>query len=88
LEKIKPEIIYVSRSKNLNELKEHILRLKKINNFYDEEDETKNLRLWKFIDNADSSWKEALEEFSKMKKDLNETEEKITYDKISCLEGK
>jgi hypothetical protein len=69
-------------------LKEHILNLKKINKFYDEEDEIKNLRLWKFNDNNDSSWKEALEEFSKIKQELNETNEKVNYDKISCLEGK
>ena len=87
LEKIKPEIVYISRTKNLNDLKEYILRLKKINKFYEDEDEIKNLRLWKFIDNSDSSWKEALEEFSKITKELNETDTKINYEKISCLEG-
>ena len=59
--KIGPEILYISRTKTLDELKEYILRLKKINNFYDEEDEIKNLRLWKFVDNSDSTWKQALE---------------------------
>lgn len=87
LEKIKLETIYISRTKSLDDLKEHILNLKKINKFYLEEDEIKNLRLWKFNDNNDSSWKEALEEFSKIKKELNETTEKVNYDKISCLEG-
>lgn len=86
--KVKPEIIYISRTKTLDELKDYILRLKKIKNFYEEEDEIKNLRLWKFVDNSDSSWKEALEEFSKVTKELNETDSKINYDKISCLEGK
>lgn len=88
MEKIKPEIVYISRTKNLNDLKEHILNLKKINNFYEKSDQIKNLRLWKFIDNADSSWKEALEEFSKIKKELNETDTGVNYDKITCLEGK
>jgi hypothetical protein len=86
--KIGPEILYISRTKTLDELKEYILRLKKINNFYDEEDEIKNLRLWKFVDNSDSTWKQALEEFSKISKELNETDTKINYEKITCLEGK
>lgn len=86
--KVKPEIIYISRTKTLDEIKEYILRLKKIKNFYDEEDEIKNIRLWKFVDNSDSSWKEALDEFSKVSKELNETDSKINYDKITCLEGK
>ena len=71
----------------MDQLKEHILKLKKLNNFYDEKDEIKNLRLWKFIDNTDSSWKEALEEFSKIQKELNESDKTVNYDKISCLEG-
>jgi cell fate (sporulation/competence/biofilm development) regulator YlbF (YheA/YmcA/DUF963 family) len=87
MEKIQPEVIYISRTKSLNQLKEHILKLKKINNFFEEKDEIKNLRLWKFIDNSNSSWKEALEEFSKIQKELNETVETVNYDKISCLEG-
>ena len=86
--KIGPEILYISRTKTLDELKEYILRLKKINNFYDEEDEIKNLRLWKFVDNSDSTWKQSLEEFSKISKELNETDTKINYEKITCLEGK
>ena len=72
----------------MDQLKEHILKLKKIKNFYEEKHEIKDLRLWKFIDNSDSSWKEALEEFSKIKKELNESDVKVNYDKISCLEGK
>ena len=64
------------------------MKLKNLNNFYEENDEIKDLRLWKFTDNSDSSWKEALEEFSKIKKELNESDAKVNYDKISCLEGK
>lgn len=85
---IKPEILYISRTKNLTDLKEHILNLKKIRKFYLEEDSVKNLRLWKLNDNGESSWKEALEEFSKVAKELNETNSKIAYNKISSLEGK
>jgi hypothetical protein len=89
LEKIKPEIIYISKTKTLDELKHYILKLKKIQNFYEKEDEIDNLRLWKFLYNSDSSfWKETIQEFSKVKKELNETIEKITYEKIRCLEGK
>ena len=38
--------------------------------------------------NSDSTWKQALEEFSKISKELNETDTKINYEKITCLEGK
>ncbi len=84
LSQIKPEMIFISRTVYLESLKEKIIELKKLKNFYNEEMSTKNIRLFKLLN---ISWEEAIKALKENTEAIRYSKQLVKYDKLSFLEG-
>jgi hypothetical protein len=85
LSEVKPEIVFVSRTVYLESLKEKIVELKKLKNFYSKETSTQNIRLFKL---QNISWEEAIKALAENSKAIRNSQQLVKYDKLSYLEGK
>lgn len=85
LRNFKPEILYISRVESLENLKDKIVDLKKLKNFYSKNCTIQNIRLYKL---KDISWENAILSLIENCKVIRESDQLIKYDKLIYLEGK
>jgi hypothetical protein len=84
LYQIKPEIVYISRTVFLQSLKEKIIDLKKIKDYYDKDSSTKNIRLFKL---QNINWEEAISALKENSENIRCSQSLVKYDKLIFLEG-
>lgn len=84
LSQIKPEILFISRTVYLESLKEKIIELKQLKNFYSKETSTQNIRLLKL---QNISWEEAIKALTENSDAIRNSQQLVKYDKLSYLEG-
>jgi len=84
LSQIKPEIVFISRTVYLESLKEKIIELKKLKNYYNKETSTKNIRLFKL---QNISWEDAIKALNDNSEAIRNSKKPVKYDKLSFLEG-
>lgn len=84
LGQINPEIIFISRTVYLESLKEKILEIKKLRNFYNKEASTRNIRLFKL---QNISWEEAIKALKENSEAIRNSQQLVKYDKLLYLEG-
>ena len=85
LRNLKPEILYISRVETLENLKDKIVDLKKLKNFYSKNCTIQNIRLYKL---KDITWENAILSLIENCKAIRESDQLIKYDKLIYLEGK
>ena len=85
LRNLKPEILYISRVETLENLKDKIVDLKKLKNFYSKNCTIQNIRLYKL---KDITWENAILPLIENCKVIRESDQLIKYDKLIYLEGK
>jgi NurA-like 5'-3' nuclease len=68
----------------LESLKEKIVELKKLKNFYSKEATTSNIRLFKL---QNISWEEAIKALMENSEAIKNSQQLVKYDRLAYLEG-